>query len=725
MDSDKHYDERTVAQAESIYAYFFDAEDSSHPYPSAEAELHDYMQLVSLLAWVYSEENHNEEAPYIGRGLAVREEQFYAAMLPAEPEPFPDAQQALRHIQTRSEQQRDGGVLFSTLCESFSLSDFESFCLLLALCPDLDRKYESMFGFLQNDGAPGRPTLGLAHTLYQLVRPVPAAELYAILDRECCLNRLLLLDWEEDHRRSQLTRPLVPQPRVLYQLLPCTPPLTHPLPRFCESLTPTTEPSFLPTEATAHAALQIGAQLKAPAPARLLFYLFGEAEVGKTFLLSDLSRTLSCRFLPLDLSQLLTAAPSVQAQAIRTYATQCRLDHAIPCLDRLVDTPGMLPLVKELIRWLQPHFSCIVVLGLAAFSFESIPGLRLQTMELKRPSEVARLKLWDFALAERSLVLRDVSTEELAGRFRLTPGEIFRLVARLEDHYDTGGPSTLRQISEALQESAQRRLGSIAMRMTAAFTWEDVALPKTAEDSLRAAVSRMKHQYQVNMNWGFGRKLPYGRGVSILLYGPPGTGKTMTAQVLANALETDLFRIDLSQIVDKYIGETEKKLSKLFDVAESSNCILFFDEADALFSKRTDVKDAKDKYANVETSYLLQRIEQYNGLSLLATNHPQNFDEAFRRRMTYCVSIPLPQKETRQKIWEAVFPAETPTKPNLPFEELAERFELSGSSIKSAAITAAYMAADKDSMVDRRALLEAIREENAKYGRLLDELSYL
>ena len=194
----------------------------------------------------------------------------------------------------------------------------------------------------------------------------------------------------------------------------------------------------------------------------------------------------------------------------------------------------------------------------------------------------------------------------------------------------------------------------------------------------------------------------------------------MTAQVLAGEFGLDAYRVDMSRIMDKYIGETEKKLSELFDAAKDSNAILFFDEADALFSKRTEVSDARDKYANAETAYLLQRMEEHNGISILATNAAQNFDEAFKRRISFLVNLPMPSPETRRRIWHSVFPAGAPLR-GVDLDFFARRFELSGSSIKNVAVSAAYLAAAEGSDITREHVTRAVRDEYQKTGRVLME----
>lgn len=203
----------------------------------------------------------------------------------------------------------------------------------------------------------------------------------------------------------------------------------------------------------------------------------------------------------------------------------------------------------------------------------------------------------------------------------------------------------------------------------------------------------------------------------MLFYGAPGTGKTMAAQVLAAELGLPLYRVDLSQLISKYIGETQKNIGQIFDEAERSECILLFDEADAIFTRRSDVSDAQDRYSNAETAYLLQRIEQYGGVCILATNLLQNFDDAFRRRISYMVHFPLPDEGLRQELWESIFPEETPLGEDLDPALLARAFELSGASIKNAALHGALLAAAEGTEVQMRHLMGSIRNEYEKQGK--------
>jgi SpoVK/Ycf46/Vps4 family AAA+-type ATPase len=229
------------------------------------------------------------------------------------------------------------------------------------------------------------------------------------------------------------------------------------------------------------------------------------------------------------------------------------------------------------------------------------------------------------------------------------------------------------------------------------------------------------HAERVLGTWGFGRKLSLGRGVSVLFAGPSGTGKTMAAEVIAGDLGLDLYRIDLSTIVSKYIGETERNLERVFTAAESANVILFFDEADAVFGRRSEVRDSHDRYANLEVAYLLQRMEQYDGLAILATNLRENLDEAFVRRLEFVVTFPFPDEAHRRRLWEIHLPPDAPRADDLDLAHLAARFRLSGGNIKNVTLAAAFLAAAEDRPIGMAHLLRAVQREHQKLGRIVPE----
>jgi SpoVK/Ycf46/Vps4 family AAA+-type ATPase len=251
-------------------------------------------------------------------------------------------------------------------------------------------------------------------------------------------------------------------------------------------------------------------------------------------------------------------------------------------------------------------------------------------------------------------------------------------------------------------------------------TREDLILPQELLDELDLASAWMRNRRLVFEDWGFGRRIVLGQGLTALFAGGPGTGKTMAAQVLARELGLELFRVDLSRVMSKYIGETEKNLSRLFDDARASGAILFFDEADALFGKRTEVKDAHDRYANLEIGYLLQRMEEHTGTTVLATNRVGDLDEAFTRRFHFILNFPMPRIPERRRIWEGMFPRDAKREAGIDLDMLARQYEISGGEIRNSVLSAAFIAAGEGVPIGMRHLKRGLRRELLKNGRVLD-----
>lgn len=268
----------------------------------------------------------------------------------------------------------------------------------------------------------------------------------------------------------------------------------------------------------------------------------------------------------------------------------------------------------------------------------------------------------------------------------------------------------------ALREENSAALRAGAQKLVTGYRFEDLVVSPATQRQLREICAFARARATVYGEWGFGRKSASGRGVTALFYGASGTGKTMAAGVVANELGLDLYRVDLSQLISKYIGETQKNIGRIFDAARRGDCVLFFDEADALFARRTDAADAQDRYSNAEIAYLLQRTEQYDGIILLATNLLQNFDEAFRRRIGFMVHFTMPDQAQRLQLWQAAFPPQTPVE-ELDCDLLAEHLELSGAGIRSCAVQAACLAAAENGPVTMDRVLRAARREYAKEGK--------
>jgi hypothetical protein len=368
--------------------------------------------------------------------------------------------------------------------------------------------------------------------------------------------------------------------------------------------------------------------------------------------------------------------------------------------------------VTPAVRYLLERFPGLVFLG----GREPVRLERaLRRFSVNLPPRAEQKRLWEKALAMSAGTLNG-SLDAVSEHYRLSAGAISSTGALLRRH---SGAVQARDLWNACRALACPRLENLAENIVSTAGWDDLVLPDLQKQTLRQIASQVRYRVQVYESWGFAAQGGRGLGVSALFTGESGTGKTMAAEVLARELELELFRVDLSAVVSKYIGETEKNLKRVFDAAEEGGVVLLFDEADALFGKRSDVKDSHDRYANIEVSYLLQRMEAYQGLAILTTNLKSSLDRAFQRRIRFTVNFPFPDATQREAIWSRVFPPATPTI-GLDRQKLA-RLNVAGGNIRNIALSAAFLAAEAKTPVGMEHLLQATRQEAQKIERPLSE----
>ncbi|WP_433136945.1 AAA family ATPase [Actinomadura nitritigenes] len=338
-------------------------------------------------------------------------------------------------------------------------------------------------------------------------------------------------------------------------------------------------------------------------------------------------------------------------------------------------------------------------------------------VSFSRPCYEVRRRVWTARLTAAGISAEPAA--ELAARFRFGPGRIGGAVAAAAaTRGAAGGAGPGREeLFAAARAQTGRELAALARRIEPLHTWDDLVLPPGELDQLRELCTQVTARRTVWHDWGFAAGTARGRGVTALFTGPPGTGKTTAAEVVAGELGLDLYAVDLAAVVSKYIGETEKNLEKVFTAAGETDAVLLFDEADSLFARRGDVRDARDRYANIETSYLLQRMEHYDGIALLATNLRRHLDPAFTRRLRFIVEFPVPGEPERRLIWDRCLPGRAPRGDDLDLAELAARFPLTGGEIRGVVLRAAFRAAAAGRPIGQGDVLEAIRREHRKTGR--------
>ena len=418
----------------------------------------------------------------------------------------------------------------------------------------------------------------------------------------------------------------------------------------------------------------------------------------------------SCGRLGLGLLEMpadaIPATPGERATLARLWERESALSNAALYIDAL-EPDGALASISRFVDTL----SSPLLLGLS----EPLRGVRRSSITLlvRRPTAAEQRDLWRTHLGPTAIGLNG-QVDRLAAQFDLTGIAIRSSVSEAM----FGGDLNLRlndSLWEASRSQARARLDDLAERIESTAAWDDLVLPLDSLAPLHELASQVQHRTTVYERWGFDNGSRRGLGVSALFAGPSGTGKTLAAEVLAHELRLDLYRIDLSGVVSKYIGETEKNLRRVFDAAEEGGAVLFFDEADALFGKRSEVKDSHDRYANIEVNYLLQRMESYRGVAILATNLKGSLDSAFLRRIRFVVTFPVPEAEQRAEIWRRVFPKSAPTEGIDP-ERLA-CLSVTGGNIRNIAVNAAFLAAARNEPIRPEHIAQATRTEFVKLER--------
>lgn len=453
-----------------------------------------------------------------------------------------------------------------------------------------------------------------------------------------------------------------------------------------------------------------------------LIQLSGKPGAGKRFLISKAEAERNNDIVYINYEILKVSELATAKKTVWYFYRECRFYQAVPVFyglsDELVcnreEAEGFLSLCIYPYTDMISHVYVCCGENVEIAPYTDIPVFKLAVQE---PTRDERISLWKTCLDKLNFEsVLDVDT--LGAKYHLTASQIYSACSQLKRREEAGLPSDDKAAGEICSELIPAPSAGSIQKINAVYTLEDIKLPAASKKILTNVCSHIWQRHKVFDEWGLDKVYSYGKGVSILFCGPPGTGKTMAAQVIASMLELPLYRVDLSQITSKYVGESEKKLEEVFSAAESSNMILFFDEADSIFGKRSEVKEANDKYANTEVSYILQRMETYEGVVILATNFKINIDDAFMRRMRYVLEFNMPDAKLRYEIWKSCFTENVPTG-DIDFKFLADKFELSGGNIKNIVLNAVFAAAQADEPVNMLHILEALRMERIKTGVMM------
>lgn len=708
---------------DTIVSNFFNIEDKNLPYQNSDELFSDCQKCLDFLCCIRSEYMELEEITYFSDYLPLAAEKFeyalYEKISPnTERKLNQDSIEASDYLFSRIRRtiELNIDIPFLHVIEEYRLTNFEAFMLFLAIAPDLNRKYEMIFSKFNVNRNQYRATLGLCADLYSMFTKLNHNDLCNYMDYNLPINALLLERTEEVANASYLSRPLKPRKDVLIYILGLPEMATGELSDLYRVIEPCEEEVLLHQAQIDECKANIQKSFQKDNLCHLI-YLYGQPGVGRKFVASKCNVSL----LYINTSSVKDIPHDDYVAIFEQIATISTLRHHIPYIE-FEEKPDSESV--ELLKVMGKHVPSIIVAAENMLDVSMIPSFKVIPIEVTYPNEPEQVLLWQYFMNKSNITFEDTSIEEMVCFNHFKPQQICYLTETLKRKKAEGNKITKKLLKELVISETIIKLKDTAEYVPVNIKTEDLVLPRSQHDTIKFIFDSIKQRYNILYTQGFGKKLPYGKGISILLYGPPGTGKTMTAQIISSELGLSLFRVDTSKILDKYIGETQKKLGALFDTTADSNVILFFDEADALFSKRTEVSDSNDKYANAETSYLLQRMEQHPGITILATNYFQNFDAAFRRRITYMINIPIPDEKTRLQLWKKVFPEEIEVDEQVDFKELAHKFDFTGSDIKYVAMQAIASASIAGTKVDRAAIKKGLIYQYEKTAMITANIDY-
>ncbi|MFA6052271.1 MAG: ATP-binding protein [Methylobacter sp.] len=613
------------------------------------------------------------------------------------------------------------------LCKLFNLSWFEANVILLCLAPELRRKYDRIYAYLQDDVTRKRPSLDLALELF-VDDESERWLLRGQLGDENQLFAYQLVQASEDltspSGSSGLSRLLKLEPRILQYILgnnQCDQRIA-PLIKYMmaeQSELCVDKEQLHNLHQLIHATLYAQTAHELP-----LLHFHGLQESAKRELALALCQKLNCGLLVLDARSLLSSGERFETTLLLILRESILLQ--TPLLienieEWLVDESVTRGRLHVLVSFFKRFGHLIMTAAKQVWPVAFTSSLTVVNVAVALTNNTQQEHLWRHALQSICFKASGQEVQALTQQFRLSVAQIKTVTKQLRLQaiaLDRALP--LSYLAMACRDVSSHGLSSLSANVKAHYQWQDLVLPESLKQQLRDICAQVRFARQVFDEWGFSEKFAYGRGLSVMFFGVSGTGKTMAAQVIAKELQHELFKIDLSGVVSKYIGETEKNLNRIFNEAQSSNAILFFDEADALFGKRTDVSDAHDRYANIEVSYLLQKMEEYEGTVILATNLRNNIDDAFLRRIRFLLEFPFPDAANRCEIWQKCIPSSAPVDDEIDFTWLAEHIKVAGGNIKNIVLNAAFLAAQQGEVLAMQHLLSGCQQEFHKIGKLWD-----
>lgn len=715
-----------------IESYF--PKQTKAPFTSAKEERGEFLLFLDLLCLISVQQAENDKEESVSRiGALFSDEDLMRAIEPHKSKNFPyqpEVRKVYDELMNRAKLTVENPEIFAPISRLFCsgiLAPIEQLSFLLSFSYQNSEKYGQIYARLMGKNAEkSYPTVGLCLDFARLYLFKQEAQTLILADDTSYLNSVIF-EKERDTKdfytrnRSILDLPLVMKKTVFKWLMEAQAD-DEGLKQVGEYLTPFSEEEFICHPDVLEELLHIFSYTdKYEHKAPTVLELSGKEGCGKRFLLSLVSGNTQTVVFAVDALRLFALSDAERKVITDELCVRAALFGQVVYLYHISEKETeVYNFATQLLA-----VSDFIIFGCENYLpekfYHGVPGF-VYRLSVPDANAAAQFQLWKEAAKSMAAVFpQEMDLWETVSKYTMTPGRIYLAIKNTVEVSNAGKEGVIIE-KEELERQIRRicsvGFGESAKKISSPFCWDDLIIEESSKKQLIMAINRVRFKGRVNDGYGFGEKFPYGKGVSIVLYGPPGTGKTMAAGVLSNELGLDLYRIDLSQMSSKYIGETEKNLGAIFDTAENSNVILFFDEADSVFAKRTDVSSSNDRHANEQTGYLLQRIEEYPGISIFATNNMQNFDAAFKRRMTYLVPIGIPDESTREKLWKRAFPKDAPLAGDVEFGILSKVCEISGSNIKSAALQAAYFAAAENREITMDDIATAVDMECVKTGTL-------
>ncbi|MCR5025406.1 MAG: ATP-binding protein [Lachnospiraceae bacterium] len=698
-------------------------EDSSDISEEAEEEEDDDDELLSLLAGFSSDSgdpgsgSDEDESSSSGSGTS-------SGYSEADKMPVSDK---LDFITARAELTVENGISlpFYELCRKLKFENFTTFCFAAGILASTQTDYSSVFQLINENMNLSSPTVEAAAKVYYGSKFSITG---AYGDMSVCLEQLLPVLSLNVPGNMPFSTAVSPDKRVIDCLFGRNPDkLDENYTRFITMLTDDKELNPIMANEGVLEAMEISYN-----EGVRIFYYYGDDGSGRRFFVKKFCEKHKLKAISINCQKLFNYDFGFVERALWAVARECILTNSCCCLTDLTyrdeEKDKFFGYMDMAFARLTESNVLVFAMSKLYIDFREVTKMTVTDLELPTPSTTERLACWEYFSKPFDLD-EDIDLLEMATKFLFTSGKVHDALvkARALSTMDREEKISRKNLFKGCYAQMSSELSQKASRVEAKFGFEDIVMNESQRETISHAIEQMTYRKQVYENWDYTKKYPYGRGLTVLLFGAPGTGKSMMAQVIAHELNLELYRVDISKVVDKYVGETEKSLSMIFREAKKCNVVLFFDECDTIFAKRSDDGGSNQASANNKTALLLQEMEAYDGVCVLATNYKHNIDPAFFRRMKYIVEFQFPDVDTREMLWRTTIPKNTPLADDVDIRFLAEKFEFVGGNIKNCILNAAFLAAadpEAGGQVHMKHYLNAIKYEFVKVGKVFTKADF-